>query len=34
MPEILENAAATSTLQFLTFRIDGRRYALPADEVA
>ncbi|CAD6526084.1 chemotaxis protein CheW [Paraburkholderia metrosideri] len=34
MPEILEDAGAASSLQFLTFRIDGRRYALPAHEVA
>lgn len=34
MPEILEDAEVASTHQFLAFRIDGRRYALPAHEVA
>lgn len=34
MPDILDDAGAASTLQFLTFRIEGQRYALPAQEVA
>ncbi|RFU44507.1 chemotaxis protein CheW [Paraburkholderia sp. DHOC27] len=34
MPEIFEDLGAVSAFQFLTFRIDGRRYALPAHEVA